>query len=301
MTEPRLQSRRRQLSRFMCEELLYEYLQHRLDPERERAVEQTLETHADLQRELDVIKRAEDYCGRLEKIRISTLQIEALKASRSFTSRLTYRLRYRNWPDVLQWTLQAFVLSALVATAALIIPWSSLEHHIERITTPTKVSVQKAPVATKAAPPATNNVAPKINAPPTAKINKTHVAISAVPPKPMPPKLNGVLYRMWMSLPDAYSVGTKVRKKIISLGGHKAGEVQLDWHRPNPVGSYFHFVLPKKNYNSIVQALNKYGPVQIAKTANVRVMPPGEVRIILVINKLPSKKKSDDQQTKPAK
>ena len=299
MPEPRLSHPPRQLSRFMCEELLYDYVEDRLDSERHTAVTQTLQAQPDLQREYKGLKLAQEYCSQVSKIRIASTQIENLKAVKSLFSLTLERLRYRSWPDVLQWTAQALVISSLVAAAALIIPWSRIERHF----------TQPKPIMSAGKPVPAAPIVPLTSAPkkPSAKAKsevvkvKSEVAktatIKTITTPPIAPPLKGILYRMWMSVPHANKIGAKIRKKIIALGGYKAGKVKLGWHRKAPRGDYFHFILPQKNYEIIINDLKQYGPLAISKTANVRVMPPGKVRIILMVQNLtPPKAKNNGRQ-----
>src|ERR1700733_15043998 len=92
----RLKQPTRQLSKFMCQELLFDYIEGNLDADRRKAVEQTLKQHQDLQVELGLIRAAEIYWDKLALTRISSVQIENLKAVRPGSSKVTETLRYRN-------------------------------------------------------------------------------------------------------------------------------------------------------------------------------------------------------------
>ncbi len=300
MPESRLSRPKRQLSRFMCEEMIYDYAEHNLDSERLRALEQSLNGNLELQRELKAIQAADVYCKQMALARISSLQLEKLKSAQSFFSKSMDRLRYRNWPDVIQWTTQALILSALVAVFALIIPWQRVQRNASRFIelnhTRTVINspiIASAPVKTSrvAKPQVVNvsaaktSVAAAVKAPP----------VTTSPSTPTVPKLKGVLYRMWMELPDVDTVAPQVRAKIIQFGGHKAGQVELGWRKVNPSGAYFHFIMPKKNYDDLVKTLGGYGPVRILKTAHQRVMPPGKIRIILWMKEQPPDSQTNDR------
>ncbi len=101
----------------------------------------------------------------------------------------------------------------------------------------------------------------------------------------MPPAPKGLIYRMMMKIPDVKDMADDVRDKIVSLGGKKAGQVELGWRKPN--GNYYHFSMPEKNYDELVKSLGGYGPVRIYKNPHPRVMPPGVIRIILWIEDAP--------------
>ena len=305
MPESRLSRPKRQLSRFMCEEMVYDYAEHRLDSERRQAFEQNLNDNLELQRELKAIQAAEAYCKQMALARISSLQLERLKSAESFFSKWMDRLRYRNWPDVIQWTTQALILSALVAIFALIIPWQKVRRNASRfIELNHSRAVLNSPVianlpvtANRVAKPQVTNVSttPKTSAATSMPAPAMQNAKSSAQAVATTPKLKGVLYRMWMQLPDVDTVAPQVRAKIIELGGYKAGQVELGWRKVNPSGAYFHFIMPKKNYDDLIKTLGGYGPVRILKTAHQRVMPPGKIRIILWMKEQPPDSQTNDR------
>src|SRR6185312_6421908 len=99
----RIPRKPRQLSRFMCQELLYEYMIQSLDEERQRAVEQHLSYASDLQQELKLMHMADDYCARLAQTHISATHLEELKSVKSAAAIVADRFRWVNWPDALKW------------------------------------------------------------------------------------------------------------------------------------------------------------------------------------------------------
>ncbi len=334
MPEERLNRPKRQLSRFMCEELLYEYAKEKLDKDRKHAVEAGLNSHDDLRRDLDSIRLAMSYCDQISSSRISMLQMERLRATSSPIADSIEQLRYRNWPDVVQWTAQALILSSLVAVFALTLPWQKIERrtaYLVQISHPSLLSPRNyqdvtRPVSPPSVPPLTNQKATAAKGTrgptPSAPIKVASNAINANAPKPSteaqtssssfaatlpsnvefidettgaPANLKGLLYRMLMALPDVDSVAPEVREKILALGGYKAGQVELGWRKVNPSGAYFHFIIPEKNFNALIKTLGGYGPVRILKTAHQRVMPQGKIRIILWMKEQSPEPQSNDQ------
>lgn len=73
-----------------------------------------------------------------------------------------------------------------------------------------------------------------------------------------------------------------IRDKIITLGGKAAGNVELGWLR-RPDESYFHFTLPESNRSELETFLKTFGPVRISRERHPRVMPEGQIRIILTV------------------
>lgn len=92
-------------------------------------------------------------------------------------------------------------------------------------------------------------------------------------------KAKGFVYRAFMTLGSLDDIGPKIVENIKELGGEKAGEVELGWKRGT--GRYFHFALPEDNEERLLEKLRAYGPVRISKDPHPRVMPTGQIRVIL--------------------
>ena len=93
--------------------------------------------------------------------------------------------------------------------------------------------------------------------------------------------LKGHIHRAFMELSELSTVTPALVEQIEGLGGEKAGRVRLGWKKPT--GSYFHFKMPEKNYENLLESLRSFGPVRIYKDPHWRVMPEGQIRIILMV------------------
>lgn len=107
-------------------------------------------------------------------------------------------------------------------------------------------------------------------------------------PQPTGKGPKGFVYRAFMSATAVEETTNTVRDLILSLGGMKAGQVELGWRKNT--GTYFHFSLPESNYESLLESLRAYSPVRIYKDPHWRVMPQGQIRLILFIEDLSLKK-----------
>ncbi len=97
-------------------------------------------------------------------------------------------------------------------------------------------------------------------------------------------KTNGFVFRGNMKI-DEIDVRTPlISQQILDLGGRKAGEVELGWRKENK-GSYYHFSMPEENYEKLVEYLHGFGPVRFSKDSHPRVMPQGQIRIILWVER----------------
>lgn len=112
---------------------------------------------------------------------------------------------------------------------------------------------------------------------------KSDTAAKDKRPAKKEPELRGFVYSMMMSLTNTAKLTPEIRERIQGFGGVKAGQVELGWRKSNPPGSYFHFSMPESNYGQLTQTLGQYGRVRIYKNPHERVMPEGQIRIILWI------------------
>ncbi len=295
----RLPTKQRQLSRFMCQEMLYDYMTKALDSDRQKAVEQYLGYAPDLQLEYKQMQLAENYCTQLSRTRISSTHLEELKQVKSLVAIVTDRFRWINWPDALKWATQAFVISFIIAFIGMVIPWWKIDFHFPKSESRMAVVAPTAPTApvvadaksavADAKPEETGASTPAItiHAEPTKPTEAVAMAavISAqsAASRPKTVQLQGLIYRLMMTIDKAKELTPEITDKIIKLGAEKAGQVDLGWRKTDPEGSYYHFKMPESSYDELVKTLGAYGPVRIYKNPHERIMPPGEIRIILFI------------------
>lgn len=89
----------------------------------------------------------------------------------------------------------------------------------------------------------------------------------------------GWLNKGRLTLTNVQAVTPKIVELVTSLGGRKAGQVNLGWAKGT--GSYFHFTIPEAKYVELENALKNYGKLSLVREAHVRVMPEGIVRVII--------------------
>ncbi len=304
----------RKLSRFMCQELLFEFATNRLDKARADAVAEFLKTDKGLQLELESIKESIQYCQKLSHTQVSPEFLKSLVEAQPKWKILAEKLAWKNWPEFLRWTTEAMAISVLVAVLAVNIPWSQLfswapERHKEVVLAEVE-PLQSAEKAEEVAPIAASTegetgfqeigpihgppaptpeqlasavesaqqvVATEAEAEPKPKENVE--AEPAPSPQPVAKGPKGAIYRAFMSVSEVDATSKQILDQLLALGAQKAGEVELGWKRPT--GSYFHFSIPEENYQTMVDQLRTLSPVRISREAHWRVMPEGTIRIIL--------------------
>ncbi len=325
----------------MAQEMLTDYAYGRLDQDRKMALDDFMQTNPEIRHELKLILEADKYCAHLAKTEISKKFLNELQQVRSFGETTFVRLRWKNWPEMAKWTVEALLISVAVAIAAIMVPWDQI--HLPK-PDKTNVIVTRAvvPPSPEVKPPAAPTVAPVLAKPPGVAVAlpmsaaKTVATPPAAPtqvvavlpapsatttvPKPSHPSLavatpvaklddesatdevkqggremKGMLYRVLLDLDNSDSYAIEIKDKLLALGAEKAGKVELGWRKKGPKGNYYHFTLPEKSYSRLLTTLGVYGPVRIFKNSHERVMPEGQIRIILwVEDKAPS---SDNTNT----
>jgi hypothetical protein len=311
-----LRRKPRKLTKFLCQELLYDYMTGHLDADRKKAVEEYLSEHPEMRVELKEMAEAVSYCDKLSQTKLSDELTESLAQVRLASEVVAEKVAYRNWPDLLKWSTEATIISVCVAGIAMVVPWNSIRTVFERPSSehviladvekkidekdvdvpsaapifigPPKPPGGEAPAATAApvavAPKATPIPAPTATPTPVLKvIAKTDEVKPNPNDKRGQPK--GLLYRIMMNHANIRTLAPTISDRIRELGGKKAGQVEIGWRKSN--GNYFHFAMPEKEYQKLISTLGGYGPVRIYKSPHERVMPAGSIRIILWVEDAP--------------
>jgi hypothetical protein len=305
--KPLVRKKKRMLSRFLAQELLFDYVTDGLDRERREALEAYLPTCTETQRQLHNLKMGLEICGQLRRIQVSDPSIEAIANARSPVQKILHGLKPNHWPEYIQWSAEAILVAACLGGLVLFVPWQKISRILpKRPSDITLVEVKKQtePLPNEPHPVESVKVAAETTAPSTpeppanqeaeAPAQETETA-AAEPPSPEDQKapgpleedtqvahqgpMKGVLYRAFMASDDSTDITREIRDIITALGGKKAGRVELGWRKPG--GSYYHFTLPESNFDELQERLKALGPVRIAKEAHSRVMPAGKIRIIL--------------------
>lgn len=313
--EASLDQRRRQLSRFMARELLLDYAENRLDADRRIALEEYLPRDKEAQKELESLRLALAYADALARIEAAPRALSRIENTKLGMAKITDRLAWRNWPEVARWSVEAVLVSVVVAVVVSLLPlqklaaWlpsSSQEVVLAEIESPPEArisetgdAVEPTAPSTAATPPA--NTSAVMFGPSTEDLKSGSVVLPVIPapqdvaaaeaeePAPKTEKApKGFVYRAFMASSSIDESTTSVRDLILSLGGVKAGQVDLGWRKNT--GTYFHFSIPESNYETLMSSLRTFSPVRIYKDPHWRVMPEGQIRLILFIEDTASKK-----------
>ena len=308
----------RQVSQFVGQELLYDYIRGELDKDRVKALEQTLSENRDLKAELEKIREGLHYVMDLQKTQVSANLVESIRTPSTYFQVLLQKTKFGDWPEGVKLAAEGLIIGGVSLLLIALIPWgrvldwkTELEH-----TSITLTEVTKSPKTDPDAEVAPqrerendstvvfedeNKPLPSPTAPPAvAKMKPAEKAAAAQPPAAVPTpgavdvaaavravapdsgKRQGIIYRGVMSVTNVTAVTEKLVELVNTNGGRKAGEVELGWKKGT--GSYFHFTLPDANYKTLVEQFETFGTLKIQKEPHPRVMPDGIIRLIITVD-----------------
>ncbi len=316
---PEQEVRQKKLTKFLCQELLYEFANGGLNPQREKEMREYIAGCRDSQREFERLKRGHAFAMRASGVRMSRALNEALL---NFEPQWQKQLRgWTLWSSQRGWKAMPYIVLSLTLLAGLFVakPWQKSEPAdvmlAEQLKTDTNIvapptgnqpipvaqpepqvaapvvsaNPQPAPVmpASQTSPtPAIPSVVKKepVSEPPvtaaakSAEVNANDPATTTTAPATS----RGYIMRGEIGVGQFSKTWPQIRDKIISLGGKVAGNVELGWLR-RPDQSYFHFSVPETKYAELESFLATFGPVRFDREKHPRVMPEGQIRIILTV------------------
>lgn len=300
----------REVSNFVGQELLFDYLTGRLDSIRREAVEQYINKSKEAQADLEKMKVAQAYLEQLSRTGVAQEFLEDISEPTTYFTELFKKTRFEKWPTGVKWGLEALGVVAVIVTILVVIPWDqalkvipgrgseeiilaevarsgggseapqqtdTAQFQDEGIKPPAVAVPPAIPVKEEAKVVAKSETkAPTIATSTVAKVqNETSL------PKGVPAaESGGFLYRGDIAVTNLEAGVPKMISRIEELGGRKAGDVRLGWSK-SPNSSYFHFTIPAAKYNELMQFMTQFGKVRISKEKHPRVMPDGIIRLIL--------------------
>ena len=105
---------------------------------------------------------------------------------------------------------------------------------------------------------------------------------STIPASGAQIKKQGGLYRGVLIVTDLNEVNSKIKDKVVEIGGKKAGEVELGWIKSQGL-AYYHFTVPENNVDTVKSFLSQFGSLQIQFENHPRLLPPGIKRMIIEV------------------
>jgi hypothetical protein len=306
--EASFKNKRRSLSRFHAQEMLLSYALNQLDSERRTALDQYLLTCKNTKTELSAVQQALEYTQLLSELHVSQQLIEEMSNVQVGWAKWFEKMAWHNWPDLMRWLTEAVVVAGLVAAIVSLLPMQKLTNWLPQPAQEIVLSEVKPDVSLQGIEPdeiseakVENKIAstpvqvaklatsvPPVKEVPAVSAEMTDTNVSDVQPTQTVGKgPKSFVYRVFMAT-DSIDITTEsVRETIMALDGAKAGQVDLGWRKNN--GTYFHFTIPESNYETLLEGLRSFGPVRIYKDPHWRVMPEGQIRLILFVEDKGSK------------
>ena len=126
--DPKL--RKHKLSRFLCQEMLYDYVMDKLDPNRKESVRDSLANDEHIREALENLREGLSYSHKLKGVTPSRPLVEKLLVAETPSRRLTKKLSFKELPATLRLALEALGVSLTVAIVVIFLPWNQMRRFL---------------------------------------------------------------------------------------------------------------------------------------------------------------------------
>ncbi|HND84318.1 MAG TPA: hypothetical protein PLU50_00865 [Pseudobdellovibrionaceae bacterium] len=116
----------REVSSFFGSEMLFDYYEGNLDPNRRTAIDDYLRYSGDAQSELESLRRADEYMRSLASLRIKSETAQYLAQPKSYFQILQTKFNFTNWITGLRWGVEALLFVSVVIALFSLAPWESI-------------------------------------------------------------------------------------------------------------------------------------------------------------------------------
>ena len=310
----------RKLNHFLVQEMLYSYLSSKLDKKSKEAVEDYIKDSVEIKKEMNFILFAMSYCNELSRGKISKTFLKDIEKHQPFFQKLKTLFSWKRLPQWMQWSLEATSIAIFVAIGvgvAISFYYNEKEPHksfyeknkvqkeeaeessfvianqLSHNDTKEGLFSEKSVKNEKPSPPSSSEGKPlssskeemsAYSADSSNQLNEIQKTEELTPTSSYAGgERKGYVYKVYMNLDNVQYYTPLIIKKIKQLKGKKAGRVKLGWRKSK--GSYFHFSLPESNQPQLLQELKTFGAVRFQKERHKRIMPEGQIRMILWIER----------------
>jgi hypothetical protein len=294
----------KKLTRFRCQELLYELLSGRLDADKRAQVEAFLQEDRDSQRELERLDRGLTYAQQAATVEVASELSAALEDFEPPWKRTLWK--WTLWSSQRGWKYLPYAFLAAALAAGLIVtkPWQAARTEIilaeqprtepaaakpmpeSQVISPRKRPtplIPDEPPPENTAQPGVSQIGESIFGPvlPLSPLAPAESSVAAKVEDPAPEPA-GWVYRSTMEVGDFTQTWNAIRDKIEEMDGKAATDEELAVLRRGNEAR-FNFSLPESKRDDLLEYLKTFGPVRFNKVHDPRVMPDGEIRIILTV------------------
>ena len=295
----------RRLSVFLVRQMLFDYVQDRLDEKRKKDVESYLDEHLELQRDLEFLNKSIEFCQNIHSKEYNLFP--EIKYQKSFSLKFFFKrmpTRQSLWQRKLRIISFSVVFLLVLFSVDIRKFWNTggmlLEKEIFEIEklqeegfrlddfdtdpvfkdvdlTQYKREPKKTEVSSAELAKTQDNTISQEKAPVKKTVKTESLAQN------QDGQLQGLIHRMFMRDKRAGEYYQSIVDEIVRLGGSKAGKVKLGWERKN--GYYYHFTLPEEHKEGFIRFLQEKSSVKVESYPHKRVMDEGVFRFILWLRK----------------
>lgn len=305
----------RRLTQFQAEEMVSDYINGQLDPERKAAFEKAVIEFPRLRDLIESYRQGQVYAQKLAMIRPSEELKKSILRPETVIDQALERVNFSKWPKSLRMSLEILSVAAVIATVSVLIPWEQLtslkfgrsgDIVLAEISRQFDIPQEQGLPALSASPeedsfpdeseneelsPTTSVqvAATAITTTTLVPLNRPVQAVAAIKPAPVLASTTtqverrlGSLFRGAIHVINARAASQKITQRLSELGGRKAGEVEMGWEREKDL-FYYHFTIPEDKYDQLSSLFSEFGSLRLSKERHERVMPEGIIRLIIVV------------------
>lgn len=118
--------KKRVVTEFICEELLYDYLVGALDAERKQAIEKALVENKTLQFQLQAMKQSLELANSLKEFDVEAGLIDDFKEIKGSFEIFLDEIKFLHWPFGVRWGVEVVIVLGFVSFTLYAVPWAKL-------------------------------------------------------------------------------------------------------------------------------------------------------------------------------
>jgi hypothetical protein len=123
---PSEEKRKRPMTPFLAQEMLYDLIAGNLSDLEKSSVERVLEQNRETKAELEALKRGLDYCESLHKIQTTPYLVRHVQDSQFEWKKVLGHFNLKTWPAPLRWGFEAVAVSFIVGIIGISVPWNKI-------------------------------------------------------------------------------------------------------------------------------------------------------------------------------
>lgn len=274
---------------FFARELLPLYLEDQVDKDRKAKIVAHLKECSSCSEFFKRSEHAKNVLRELSNVYPKEELVLFLHKEHRYWREAFEKYGWTKWPTSLRW---AFELGLVSLGLVLLINWFPWLNAVESIRKWRAGSTVATGVALK--PSVTPELMVEAQTSPTPLATVTPEVVVVATPAPTPvaqvakksePAPTGQNTGVWRGVLKVETLEDGLAQKITNLilarKGGRAGKVDLGWKREE--GFYYHFLLPKSEFEELKDQLKEFGVLKLKFDAHPRILKDDEVRVIISV------------------